>query len=96
VTLGPYSEGKRWFDLSKGKQGEDETTDKYASGICYQANQNLSPLHSLTPTSADFTQLGAVTLLNKLSLTAVSSLSLAKSSVTQSSETYGVPTVPEQ
>lgn len=63
--------------------GEDGTADSvleaYSTG-----RPDHSPLHSLSPTSVQTAPLGTVTLLTRLSLTAVNTMPSARSHVAQS------------
>ena len=67
---------KSWCSIQE--TGEDGTADSvleaYSTG-----RPDLSPLRSLSPTSVQTAPLGMVTLLNRLSLTAVSTVPPAKS-----------------
>lgn len=100
MTLSYYAEGRRWFDQSadvlSGKYSEGETGDSLLQMYSSRQTKILAPLLPHSQPCVDFAQPGAVTLLNRLALTAVSTLPPAKSSVTQSSETYGAPTALEQ
>lgn len=79
-----------------GKQGEDETADDMLQAYSTREPKSWPLPLPDSHLCAGIAQLETVTLLNRLSLTAVSTLPPAKSHVAQSSDTYGTPVALKQ